>query len=281
MKSMDEIGSNIACTRPGHVLEKRARPQEQLNCPRCNSTNTKFCYYNNYSLTQPRYFCKTCRRYWTEGGTLRNVPVGGGSRKNKKPIPPASSSAASSKISDLNPLSLSQFSSQTPRPHQGQDLNLSFPDMDKYYGTTQYVEVPKSENETCTTHQQNPGCAASTMELLRSGGGGIASGGGLNSFMVSSTPMQDSNTLTYPSAGFYLQEVKPNVGFCVEGSLGSSRYGIQENNNIGGRILFPFGELKQVSTTTSSHHEVDHHQNKAGQGNSTGYWNGILGGGSW
>ncbi|KAJ8543982.1 hypothetical protein K7X08_025600 [Anisodus acutangulus] len=62
-----------------------ARPQEQaLNCPRCDSPNTKFCYYNNYSLSQPRHFCKTCRRYWTKGGALRNVPIGGGCRKNKK-----------------------------------------------------------------------------------------------------------------------------------------------------------------------------------------------------
>ncbi|KAG2292087.1 hypothetical protein Bca52824_038756 [Brassica carinata] len=33
--------------------------QEQLNCPRCASPNTKFCYYNNYNLSQPRHFCKT------------------------------------------------------------------------------------------------------------------------------------------------------------------------------------------------------------------------------
>src|SRR4051812_5119855 len=60
-------------------------PAEQgVRCPRCDSPNTKFCYYNNYSLTQPRYFCKSCRRYWTKGGTLRNVPVGGGCRKNKR-----------------------------------------------------------------------------------------------------------------------------------------------------------------------------------------------------
>ncbi|XP_021714230.1 dof zinc finger protein DOF4.7-like [Chenopodium quinoa] len=57
--------------------------QQNLRCPRCDSTNTKFCYYNNYNLTQPRHFCKTCRRYWTKGGTLRNVPIGGGCRKNK------------------------------------------------------------------------------------------------------------------------------------------------------------------------------------------------------
>ncbi|XP_059642303.1 dof zinc finger protein DOF5.7-like [Cornus florida] len=61
------------------------RPPEQvLKCPRCDSPNTKFCYYNNYSLSQPRHFCKTCRRYWTKGGALRNVPIGGGCRKNKK-----------------------------------------------------------------------------------------------------------------------------------------------------------------------------------------------------
>ncbi|TKY48238.1 Dof zinc finger protein DOF1.7 [Spatholobus suberectus] len=58
--------------------------QEQLKCPRCDSTNTKFCYYNNYNLSQPRHFCKNCRRYWTKGGALRNIPVGGGSRKNTK-----------------------------------------------------------------------------------------------------------------------------------------------------------------------------------------------------
>ncbi|KAK4264335.1 hypothetical protein QN277_025531 [Acacia crassicarpa] len=69
------------------LMERRVRPaptDQALKCPRCDSTNTKFCYYNNYSLSQPRYFCKTCRRYWTKGGTLRNIPVGGGCRKNKK-----------------------------------------------------------------------------------------------------------------------------------------------------------------------------------------------------
>ncbi|XP_012447454.1 dof zinc finger protein PBF [Gossypium raimondii] len=66
---------------------KRQHPQNQqpepLKCPRCDSTNTKFCYYNNYNKSQPRHFCKACKRHWTKGGTLRNVPVGGG-RKNKR-----------------------------------------------------------------------------------------------------------------------------------------------------------------------------------------------------
>ena len=56
---------------------------EPLKCPRCDSANTKFCYYNNYNKLQPRLFCKSCKRHWTKGGTLRNVPVGGG-RKNKR-----------------------------------------------------------------------------------------------------------------------------------------------------------------------------------------------------
>ncbi|KAG1363747.1 dof zinc finger protein 4 [Cocos nucifera] len=71
-----------------------AAQQPPIKCPRCDSTNTKFCYYNNYNLSQPRHFCKACRRYWTKGGVLRNVPVGGGCRKTKR-----SSSSSSSKTS--------------------------------------------------------------------------------------------------------------------------------------------------------------------------------------
>lgn len=62
----------------------KPHPTQVQKCPRCESLNTKFCYYNNYNLSQPRYFCKNCRRYWTKGGALRNVPVGGGCRKNKR-----------------------------------------------------------------------------------------------------------------------------------------------------------------------------------------------------
>ncbi|KAL2332123.1 hypothetical protein Fmac_019704 [Flemingia macrophylla] len=70
----------------GSVGDRAKIPAQEgaLKCPRCESTNTKFCYFNNYSLSQPRHFCKTCRRYWTRGGALRNVPVGGGCRRNKK-----------------------------------------------------------------------------------------------------------------------------------------------------------------------------------------------------
>ncbi|XP_065031134.1 cyclic dof factor 3-like [Musa acuminata AAA Group] len=59
------------------------KPDKILPCPRCNSLNTKFCYYNNYNVNQPRHFCKKCQRYWTAGGTMRNLPVGSGKRKSK------------------------------------------------------------------------------------------------------------------------------------------------------------------------------------------------------
>ncbi|XP_051115366.1 dof zinc finger protein DOF2.5-like isoform X2 [Andrographis paniculata] len=76
---------NLAPQFASMVKSNYSRAQAAaLDCPRCNSPNTKFCYYNNYSLSQPRYFCKTCRRYWTQGGSLRNVPVGGASRKKNK-----------------------------------------------------------------------------------------------------------------------------------------------------------------------------------------------------
>ncbi|RCV18750.1 hypothetical protein SETIT_3G327800v2 [Setaria italica] len=89
--SMQAAAGAAAQPRPVVSMAERARlarvplPEPgTLRCPRCDSTNTKFCYFNNYSLSQPRHFCKACRRYWTRGGALRNVPVGGGCRRNTK-----------------------------------------------------------------------------------------------------------------------------------------------------------------------------------------------------
>jgi hypothetical protein len=81
----------------GQGQQQGAAEQAPLPCPRCNSSNTKFCYYNNYNLTQPRHFCKTCRRYWTKGGALRNVPIGGGCRKPRLMPTPAAKPAISCK----------------------------------------------------------------------------------------------------------------------------------------------------------------------------------------
>lgn len=37
---------------------KLPRPEGVCKCPRCGGEDTKFCYYNNYNIKQPRYFCK-------------------------------------------------------------------------------------------------------------------------------------------------------------------------------------------------------------------------------
>ncbi|KAK9129106.1 hypothetical protein Syun_017903 [Stephania yunnanensis] len=79
VKSEEEKAKNGGNSQE-KVLKK---PDKVLPCPRCNSLDTKFCYYNNYNVNQPRHFCKNCQRYWTAGGTMRNVPVGAGRRKNK------------------------------------------------------------------------------------------------------------------------------------------------------------------------------------------------------
>ncbi|XP_059455332.1 dof zinc finger protein DOF3.5 [Corylus avellana] len=78
--------TTFQCPPPPLPMDRTWKPNVEIapNCPRCASSNTKFCYYNNYSLSQPRYFCKGCRRYWTKGGSLRNVPVGGGCRKTRR-----------------------------------------------------------------------------------------------------------------------------------------------------------------------------------------------------
>ncbi|KAL2905875.1 Dof zinc finger protein DOF5.7 [Bienertia sinuspersici] len=90
--------------QPEKTTQEQSQPQPPpLKCPRCDSPNTKFCYYNNYSLTQPRHFCKTCRRYWTKGGALRNVPIGGGCRKTKKHKPSQSSQCQITSSSSSSP----------------------------------------------------------------------------------------------------------------------------------------------------------------------------------
>ncbi|XP_022737062.1 dof zinc finger protein DOF4.6-like [Durio zibethinus] len=258
----------MEASRP--MVERRARPQKDqaLNCPRCNSTNTKFCYYNNYSLSQPRYFCKTCRRYWTDGGSLRNVPVGGGSRKNKRSS--SSSPASSKKLGDLTSPGLPHSASQNPKIHEGQDLNIAYPPPTEDYDIlSKFVEMPYSAGNK--SNQQNSSSSTSThlnaMELLKTG----INSTGLSSFM--SMPISDSNTVY--SSGFPMQDFKPTLNFSLDGfetGYGNLQ-GIQES---GARLLFPMEELKQVSSSTTNELE----QNRV-QGGSTGYWSGMLDGGHW
>uniref|UniRef100_A0A6N2KZK6 Dof zinc finger protein n=1 Tax=Salix viminalis TaxID=40686 RepID=A0A6N2KZK6_SALVM len=131
-KSLMESTSKLMERRGEEVLSQPQQQQQQqqqaLKCPRCDSSNTKFCYYNNYSLSQPRHFCKACKRYWTRGGTLRNVPVGGGCRKNKRVRRPASAAeGANNSVSSANP------NPQTPIDHISSTSNHINP---LFYGLT-------------------------------------------------------------------------------------------------------------------------------------------------
>ncbi|CAI9767734.1 unnamed protein product [Fraxinus pennsylvanica] len=248
---------------PQGIEGKPIRPQK--DCPRCNSSNTKFCYYNNYSLSQPRHFCKTCRRYWTEGGTLRNVPVGGSSRKTKK-----SSSSSSSKKLPAD-LSFSQSSDQNPKIYEGQNLNLAYPFTNKVPG---FVALPYSDNST-TLNYPNPSFSSfssnnEVMELLTSReliNSNIKS-------MPASVSGLGSNTMDPPS-GFPLHGFKlPSLNFSSDGlesGYGNLGGGFQNTNP---RFPFFIEDSKQVPT---SEFEQDR-----GQGESiNGYWNKMLAGGSW
>ncbi|KAG0463761.1 hypothetical protein HPP92_019830 [Vanilla planifolia] len=112
-------------------LAKIPQPEAALKCPRCDSTNTKFCYFNNYSLSQPRHFCKTCRRYWTRGGALRNVPVGGGCRRNKR-----SKSASSSKSSTSSAGATASALAPPLPPPPPQHFAAPFPSPGDYPGSS-------------------------------------------------------------------------------------------------------------------------------------------------
>ncbi|KAF0893385.1 hypothetical protein E2562_024207 [Oryza meyeriana var. granulata] len=301
--------------------ERRARPQKEkaLNCPRCNSTNTKFCYYNNYSLQQPRYFCKTCRRYWTEGGSLRNVPVGGGSRKNKR-----SSSSSSASASTANSVVTSSSMASTAGPaknpklaHEGaHDLNLAFPHHGGLQAPADFPAFPSLESSSVC----NPGGAMasngrasgavggalSAMELLRSTG----------CYMPLQMPMQ--LPADYATPGFAIGEFRTPpappqssqsvLGFSLDahGSVGgpsaagfASSAGLQGVPESTGRLLFPFEDLKPTVSSgdgggasgggsgvgVDGGLQFDQNKEQAGGGgpgghDTPGFWNGMIGGGS-
>ncbi|XP_050382331.1 dof zinc finger protein DOF3.1-like [Argentina anserina] len=104
--------------------------QEQLKCPRCDSSNTKFCYYNNYNLSQPRHFCKNCKRYWTKGGSLRNIPIGGGSRKHTKRSSGSKRSSSSTTNSSSSTVSSSLAAAAKAQSQMGQKVDQQSPMMD-------------------------------------------------------------------------------------------------------------------------------------------------------
>lgn len=92
---------DLELPKPKQQQQQQNQQPESLKCPRCDSSNTKFCYYNNYNKLQPRHFCRACKRHWTKGGTLRNVPVGGG-RKNKRVRKPTTTTTTTATTTSTN-----------------------------------------------------------------------------------------------------------------------------------------------------------------------------------
>ncbi|XP_042025746.1 dof zinc finger protein 1-like isoform X1 [Salvia splendens] len=228
----------------GCPKERKMRPQkeEAVKCPRCNSTNTKFCYYNNYSLSQPRYFCKTCRRYWTEGGSLRNIPVGGGSRKNKRSSPSL-------------PKNLPDPQNPNNKILDSHDLNLGFALHHDFKSLTDMIQFPSFTVAASSPSSPPRQHLSSSLELLTA-----ATSGG---FMPASADPY--------SSGFPMPEFKPSLNFSLDG-LGSGYGSFQGVPEANGKLLFPFEDLKQVPNNADQTRD-DH--------NSNGFWNGVIGGGSW
>lgn len=302
--------------------ERKARPEKDqaINCPRCNSINTKFCYYNNYSLTQPRFFCKGCRRYWTEGGSLRNIPVGGGSRKNKRSHSTSISSDISNNHSDSTQpatkkhisnhhhhhlMSMSQqgLTSQNPKflETTQQDLNLGFQPhgLNRTNFTDLIHNIGNSSNPNKSTNNPLLGSscsstsamAASSLDLIRNHRNNGNSSN--SSFMGFPVHNQDPT-----SGGFSMQDhYKPCntnttlLGFSLDHHHNNGFHGGEEGgeggDDVNGRHLFPFEDLKLPvsSSSPSINVDVNDHQKRGSSGDaaatSAGYWTGMLSGGSW
>ncbi|CAM8900343.1 unnamed protein product [Rhodiola kirilowii] len=145
--------------------QQAAAAAAPLKCPRCDSANTKFCYYNNYSLSQPRHFCKACKRYWTRGGTLRNVPVGGGCRKIKQRIRQPSTKALSSGHRGSNN---SQDNVPAGRSHSGmEEPNLGLNDF--LYGKNRANMEPFNGFGSTRVTDKDPGARGNYNQIHNSG----------------------------------------------------------------------------------------------------------------
>ncbi|CAN8325746.1 unnamed protein product [Cochlearia groenlandica] len=268
--------------------ERKARPEtdQAINCPRCNSTNTKFCYYNNYSLTQPRFFCKSCRRYWTQGGSLRNIPVGGGSKKNKRSSYDSTSNISNNHLLPTQPHTKKHLSDNLMSMSQQQDLNLGFQPhgLIRTNFTDLINNIGNNNNNKATNTNNNP-------------------------FLGTSCPATSAMTMTTSSSftGFEVHNNNNQEGFSMQDhhykpcntsttllgfSLDHNSNGFQgggggDDDDVSGRQLFPFDDLKlPVSSSLASINNIVNDNQKGGNSSdgaatSAGYWSGMLSGGSW
>ncbi|KAK1382355.1 DOF domain class transcription factor [Heracleum sosnowskyi] len=289
--------------------------------PCITSSSSESCKKANPQKEVQQQIINCPRRYWTEGGSLRNIPVGGGSRKNNKrslnSSPSQSNSSASSKKivipsadQDHGHLVAVPVSNTCPNPNKisnaydhHQDLNLGYShESSDFKALSQLIQVPNFDNigstmanaysassptNSTTTHH------LSAMELLT----GIQSTRGLgNSFMPMLSNMSSDNNIPTSNTflGFplnsdqYHQFMKPvsGLGFSLDNEL---EIGNNNDSTGTGRHLFPFEDLKLQApgnATNIDHTSDDHRVNDKDDGGdeqSNGFWNGMLGsgGGSW
>uniref|UniRef100_A0ACD5ZW93 Uncharacterized protein n=1 Tax=Avena sativa TaxID=4498 RepID=A0ACD5ZW93_AVESA len=187
-----------------------AKAIEGEPCPRCESRDTKFCYYNNYNTSQPRHFCKGCRRYWTKGGTLRSVPVGGGTRKR----PSSASSGAAVKR---------QKPSKKRRAAPAESATTSVddvavvtdPDAAKMTETTTTTPPTETASEI-TTELVVPAAVAaeedSFTDLLQQGDDAVSLDLGFSDYPAGGKALGDSYTFEWPPAF--------DLGACWSGATG-------------------------------------------------------------
>ncbi|KAF3624283.1 Dof zinc finger protein DOF3.6 [Capsicum annuum] len=273
VKPMEEI---IGSSKPNNCVERklvRSQKDQVVNCPRCNSTNTKFCYYNNYSLSQPRYFCKTCRRYWTEGGSLRNIPVGGGSRKNKK----SSSSNNNNNNSNINhviinnplmkklpdlivPPLIQRDVEEYPERHFGNRPDNSAVLPQHHHDQNPSKIIHEGSQDLNLGFSSDFKTITELIQVANYDGGNKDNNNSTNNISTLPPPSE-------PSSPAFSQ--LPSLNFSLD------HHGLGNNNvHSGYGFFFPFVGLKQVSN--ASDHVRD-------QSTNNGYWNGMLGGGggSW
>ncbi|KAL0351947.1 UNVERIFIED_CONTAM: Dof zinc finger protein DOF1.7 [Sesamum calycinum] len=161
-----EVVSDSAHPRLSRYQSRPPEP-EQLPCPRCDSTNTKFCYYNNYNLSQPRHFCRSCRRYWTAAVRCVTSPSEAEAGKLRPPINATGSPAA-------KPVNLTPWWSSTSTvmsvecgllPINGYGLGLGYG-----HGV---LDWPMEQGAVAVA-VESPGC--NTWQVGWCGEGGVAEG---------------------------------------------------------------------------------------------------------
>ncbi|CAJ1929782.1 unnamed protein product [Sphenostylis stenocarpa] len=196
---------------------------QNLRCPRCDSSNTKFCYYNNYNLTQPRHFCKTCRRYWTKGGALRNVPIGGGCRKSK-------SSGMSNSVAKQTATKMKAVASEFARPQGLFDQDL--PQTPILWGSpqnTQLMALLRATHNHNQNQNRNPNPNPSPMSIAVKGEGNLMES---HSHMVTE-PLLANGLLnsTRTSVGYDGVGELPSLGLCSSFWRNNNQDQIQQQSN--------------------------------------------------